>query len=184
MHWTAVKRIFQYLKYMKNASLTYGGEEAEIKNTEINFFSDADRGNGSDQKSISGYITIIAGGAIAWSSKKQQTMALSTTEAEYITTTHAAKQVLWHQSLYNKLNFKLPMTSTIFIDNQAAISISHHPEFHACTKHININYHFLCDLILDKTINMVYVNTKDNLADLFTKGLAQTTHQDLTYQIV
>ena len=83
MHWTAVKRIFQYLKYMKNASLTYGGEEAEIKNTEINFFSDADRGNGSDQKSISGYITIIAGGAIAWSSKKQQTMALSTTKAKY-----------------------------------------------------------------------------------------------------
>ena len=75
------------------------------------------------------------------------------------------------------------MTSTIFTDNQAAISISHHPEFHAHMKHIDINYHFLCDLISDKTINMVYVNTKDKLADLFTKGLAWTTHQDLTYQI-
>ena len=80
---------------MKKNSLTYRGKE-EINNTDINFFSDADWGNNSDQKSISGYVTIITGGAIAWSSKKQQTVALSTTEAEYIATTHAAKQVLWH----------------------------------------------------------------------------------------
>ena len=95
VHWTALKRIFRYLKQTKNANLTYGGEE-EIKNTSINFFSDADWGNNSDRKSISGYVTIIAGGAVAWSSKKQQTVALSTAEAEYIATTHVAKQVLWH----------------------------------------------------------------------------------------
>ena len=75
------------------------------------------------------------------------------------------------------------MTSTIFTDNQAAISISHHPEFHVCTKYIDINYHFLCDLISAKTINTVYVNTKDNLADLFTKGLSWIAHQDLTHRI-
>ena len=81
IHWTAVKRIFRYLKYTKENSLTYGGKE-EINNTNINFFSDADWGNNSDQKSISGYVTIIAGGAIAWSSKKQQTVALSTADNE------------------------------------------------------------------------------------------------------
>ena len=101
VHWTALKRIFRYLKQTKNANLTYGGEE-EIKNTSINFFSDADWGNNSDRKSISGYVTIIAGGAMAWSSKKQQTVALSTAEAEYIATTHVAKQVLWHRSLYSE----------------------------------------------------------------------------------
>ena len=152
VHWTALKRIFRYLKQTKNANLTYGGEE-EIKNTSINFFSDADWGNNSDRKSISGYVTIIAGGAVAWSSKKQQTVALSTAEAEYIATTHVAKQVLWHRSLYSELEFNIPTTSTIFTDNQAAISISHHPEFHARTKHIDINYHFLRDLISIKTIN-------------------------------
>ena len=75
------------------------------------------------------------------------------------------------------------MTSTIFTNNQAAIEISHHPKFHACTKHIDINYHFLQDLISIGKIDMVYVNTHDNLADLFTKGLAQIAHQDLIYQI-
>ena len=64
MHWTAVKRVFCYLKHTKNAKLTYGGEDAEINNTELNFFCDADWGNGSDQKSINGYITIIAGDSI------------------------------------------------------------------------------------------------------------------------
>ena len=75
------------------------------------------------------------------------------------------------------------MMSTIFTDNQAAIAISHHPEFHAHTKHIDINYHFLRDLISARTVNTVYVNTRDNLADLFTKGLSQIVHQDLTYRI-
>ena len=96
MHWTAVKRVFRYLKQTKNANLTYEGEDTKIRNTDLNFFLDADWANNSDQKSISGYVTIIAGGAVAWSSKKQQTVTLSTAEAEYIATTHVAKQVLWH----------------------------------------------------------------------------------------
>ena len=61
--------------------------------------------------------------------------------------------------------------------------ISHHPKYHAQTKHIDINYHFLCDHISAGTINTVYINTHNNPADLFTKGLAQINHQDLTYQI-
>ena len=111
IHWTAVKRIFRYLKQTKNANLTYGGNDAEIKNMELNFFCDADWGNGPDWKSISGYVVIIVGGAVIWSSKKQQTVALSTAEAKYITATHITKQVLWHCSLYSELNFLLPTTS-------------------------------------------------------------------------
>jgi len=125
----------------------------------------------------------MAGGAVSWSSKKQQTVALSTAEAEYVSATHVAKQVLWHRSLFKELNLPLPTTSTIFTDNQVAISISHHPEFHARTKHIDIAHHFLRDLIEQKIIDTVYVNTRDNLADLFTKGLAHDLHEDLTYRI-
>ena len=110
-------------------------------------------------------------------------MALSTAEAEYIAATHITKQVLWHRSLYSELNFSLPTTSTIFTDNQAAIAISHHPKFQARAKHIDINYHFLRDLVSDGTVNTVYINTKDNLADLFTKGLSRQIHQDLTHRI-
>jgi hypothetical protein len=77
----------------------------------------------------------------------------------------------------------LPTTSTIFSDNQAAIAIAHHPEFHARTKHIDISYHFLRDLVKSGILNLVYVNTHQNLADLFTKGLPRITHQDLTFEI-
>jgi hypothetical protein len=109
----------------------------------LNIFCDADWAGGSDRKSTSGYIITIAGGAVAWSSKKQASVALSTAEAKYISAMHAAKQVLWHRLLFRELKIELPRTSTIFSDNQAAIAIVHHPEFHACTKHINISYHFL-----------------------------------------
>ena len=72
-----------------------------------------------------------AGGAMVWSSKKQSTVALSTAKAKYVATTHCAKQVIWHRSLLNEVGISLPLTSTIFSDNQAAISIAHHPEHHA-----------------------------------------------------
>jgi len=77
----------------------------------------------------------------------------------------------------------MPSTSTIFSDNQAACSITHHPEFHDRTKHIDIAFHFLCDLIQTEVIDVVYVNTKNNLADIFTKGLAKQAHEDFTYKI-
>ena len=126
---------------------------------------------------------MIGGGAVAWSSKKQNTVALSTAEAEYIAATHTAKQVLWHRSLFKELEIDLPRTSTIFSDNQAAVAIAHHPEFHARTKHIDIAHHFLRDLVKSRILNIVYVNTHNNLADIFTKGLSRTTHQDLSYEI-
>jgi hypothetical protein len=161
----------------------YACSTEEFLNEDLNIFCDADWAEGSDKKSTSGYIITIAGGAVAWSSKKQASVALSTAEAEYIAATHAAKQVLWHRSLFRELEITLPKTSTIFSDNQAAIAIAHHPKFHTRTKHIDITYHFLRDLVKSGTLNLVYVNTHLNLADLFTKGLPRVTHQDLTYKI-
>ena len=184
LHWTAVKRVFRYLKYTKHFVLTYGGDDDAIRNSDLNFFCDADWANDtSDRKSISGYVTIVAGGAVSWSSKKQQTVALLTAEAEYVATTHIAKQVLWHRTLFEELDFDYASTSTIFTDNQAAISISHHLEFHSRTKQIDIAHHFLRDLITEGTINTLYVNTRDNLSDLFTKGLSRNLHDDLTSRI-
>ncbi|KAJ3504791.1 hypothetical protein NLJ89_g7753 [Agrocybe chaxingu] len=182
-HWTAVKRIFRYLKGTRDYALTYGGTDPDVLVEDLNIYCDADWASSSDRKSTSGFVITMAGGAIAWSSKKQSSVALSTAEAEYIAATHVAKQVLWHRSLLQELGINIPKTSTLFSDNQAAISIGHHPEFHNRTKHIDIAYHFLRDLVQSGTLNMVYVNTKDNLADIFTKGLSKTPHQDLTERI-
>lgn len=91
--------------------------------------------------------------------------------------------MLWHRSLFTELEIDLPSTSTIFSDNQAAIAIAHHPKFHTRTKHIDIAYHFLRILVKSGTLNLVYIKTQDNLANLFTKGLSKPVHQDLTYEI-
>ena len=97
-----------------------------------------------------------------------------------ITTTHAAKQILWHKSLFNKLKIPQPKTSILFLDNQAAITISHHPEFHTQTKHIDIAHHFLCNLVESGMIEIIYIQTCKNLADVFMKGLVKPLHKDLT----
>jgi len=112
IHWTALKCIFRYLKGTRHYSVTYGGED-HLLNENLNIYCDADWANDVDRKSTSGYIVTMAGGAIAWSSKKQFTVALSTAEAEYIAATHAAKQVLWHKSLFKELDLPLPTTSTV-----------------------------------------------------------------------
>ena len=129
-HWTAVKRIFRYLKGTQTHVLTYGGSD-DLLSPKINIYCDADWASDADRKSVSGYVITMAGGAVSWSSKKQAMIALSTAEAEYIAATHVAKQVLWHRSLFRELQFPLPTTSTIFLDNQAMILITHHPEFHS-----------------------------------------------------
>jgi hypothetical protein len=141
-HWTAIKRIFRYLKGTKHHGIVYGGSP-EVLDDKLNFYCDADWASDHDRKSISGYVVTIAGGAVAWSSKKQATVAPSTPEAEYIAAAHVAKQVLWHRSLITEIGFDLITPSIIFSDNQSAISIAHHPEFHARTKHIDIATHFL-----------------------------------------
>jgi len=146
---------------------------------ELAIFSDADS-SGADRRSISGYIFLMARGAVAWSSKKQNTVALSTAEAEYVATTHAAKQALWYRSLFNELDLPLQTTTILYSDNQAAIAIAHHP---ARTKHIDTAHHFLRDLVETNRIEIIYVSTRDNSADLFTKGLPRVLHQDLTYGI-
>jgi hypothetical protein len=181
-HWTAIKRIFRYLKGTRTLGITYSGSD-EINNKELNIYCNAHYASDPDRKSISGYVLTLAGGAVTWSSKKQTTVALSAAEAEYVAATHCAKQVIWHRSLLNEAGIPLLMTSTIFWDNQAAVSITHHTEHHVQTKHINIAHHFLCDLIQNGTLNLVYINTEYNLADIFTKSLPKVVHQDLTYEI-
>jgi hypothetical protein len=163
---------------------TYLWRQRRAPKHRLQHFCDADwASDATDRKSVSGYVITMAGGAVSWSSKKQTSVALSTAEAEYIAAMHVAKQALWQRSVFTELDFDIPTTSTIFTDNQAAIAISHHPEFHSHMKHIGIAYHFLRDLIAEGVLNTIYVNTRENLADLFMKGLFRELYEDLTYRI-
>lgn len=168
---------------MQTYKLTYGGRSDDLLMEDLNIYCKADWASNVDRKLVSGYVVVIAGGAVAWSSKEQATVALSTSEAEYIAATHATKQVIWHHSLLREFDFPIPTTLTIFSDNQAAISIVHHHKFHVQTKHIDIAHHFLRDHIENGILNTVYISTDKNVADIFTKGLAGTKHHDFTYMI-
>ena len=100
----------------------YGGSD-QIWEPELTMYCNVDWASSSDRKSINGYIFLLAGGAISWSSKKQATVALSTAEAEYVAATHAAKQILWHRSLFDELDIQQPETSVLLSthDNVADI---------------------------------------------------------------
>ena len=86
---------------------------------------------------------MMAGGAVSWSSKKQTSVTLSSTEAEYIAGAHAAKETVWLRQLLTELGIPVNTPTTLLMDNQSAIAIVHNPEFHNRTKHINVRYHFL-----------------------------------------
>ena len=139
MHKAVTRRILKYLKGTKDWSLTFSGR----KGLTLKGYSDADWGAGEDRKSISGYIFILAGGAVSWSSKKQSTIALSSMEVEYIALVQAVKESIWIQRLLSDLGRKAEDQDLIREDNQGAIALAHNPEYHARTKHIDIQYHFI-----------------------------------------
>jgi hypothetical protein len=177
-HWTALKRVFRYPKGTMDHILTYKGNGDPTP--ELICYADANWGSNTHRKLISGYVFMIGGGAIAWSSKKQSRTALSTAEAEYVAATHTVKQLIWHQNLLEKLDVPQARTLILRSDNQAAIAISHNPQFHARTKHIDIDLHFLCDHVKSGTLQLTYVPLEENLADIFTKALPQPLHERLT----
>lgn len=171
-HWTAVKHIFRYLKGTSTLGLTYGSEGLDLIG-----YSDADWGQSLvNRRSTSGYAYTLAGGIISWSAKKQPTVALSTMEAEYMALAHAAKEAIWLRRLLAELGVSSADSTTLYTDNQAAITYAHEYQFHARSKHIDIRHHFIRERIVDSDIAVIHCASEDNSADMLTKALARPTH--------
>lgn len=170
-HMIAVKRIMRYLKGTRNFGLEY----TKDGNKNCIGFSDADwAGNSDDRKSISGYVFQISGAAVSWKSKKQQCVALSTAEAEYMALSFAAQEAIWMKQLVTDLNISCGTDSVlIFEDNQAAMCIAKNPQYHGRSKHIDIKYHFIREQIINGNIKLKYCATQDMVADIFTKALSK-----------
>ena len=167
-HWKALKRVMGYLYTTRDLWLTFGGVDAELEG-----FSDADWASQSHRHSISGYAFRMGKGAVTWSSKKQAIVALSSTEAEYIAQTHAAKELIWLRTFLGELTTPFSGPITLPCDNQGAIALSKDNKFHARTKHIDIRYHFIREAVENNQVFMYYVPTDENVADIFTKPLAK-----------
>ena len=171
-HWKAVKCIFRYLKGTIAYELTYG--EAAV----LQGYTDADlAGAIDDRRSTSGYIFKLSGGTITWSSKKQNTVALSSTEAEYMSLCQATKEATWIKRLLIELgSHQADNPVDIFCDNQGAIALAKNAIHHTRTKHINVQFHFIHKKLQGNEIKIWYCGTEDMVADIFTKGLGKDKH--------
>ena len=168
-HWEAVKRIFRYLKGTRDLWLAYGGAKKEMLG-----YADADGSMGEDRKAISGYAFLVNGGAVSWSAKRQELISLSTTESKYIAATYAAKEALWLRQLILQLFGIILDATTLFSDNQSAIALTKEHQYHARTKHIDVRFHFICWIVEEGKVRLVYCPTEEMVADILTKALPST----------
>ena len=135
------------------------------------FFSDADwAGNTDDRKSTSGGCFYLGNNLVSWHSKKQNSISLSTAEAEYIAAGSCCAQLLWMKQMLKDYEFDLD-TLTVFCDNTSAINISKNLVQHSRTKHIDIRHHFIRELVENITLVLEYIETEKQIADIFTKAL-------------
>jgi hypothetical protein len=174
-HWTAVKRILRYLKGTSDWGLLFNPKDDTLVG-----YSDADwAGDPDSRKSTTGYLFTIGGVPVSWKSKKQATVALSTAEAEYMALSTAAQEVSWLRKFLVNFGLDQNKATVIFEDNQGCIALAKNPVSHERTKHIDIRYHFIRELVEAKMIDLQYLPTADMLADLLTKGMARDRHLDL-----
>ena len=132
----------------------------------------------TDAVSLGRYLLMVGGGPVSWSSRKQKgTTALSTTEAEYLAMGAAVQDIIWLRRLLADLGEVQHSPTQLFVDNQAAISIAQSGRVgHNRQKHIDIKHHFVKGVIAEGTVALQYVNSSNNLADPFTKGLPKDAH--------
>jgi hypothetical protein len=174
VHWEAAKRTMRYLKGTKDYGITLGSTDGGLE-----AYVDADWASQPHRHSMSGYVIMLNGGPVAWSSQKQPIIALSTAEAEYIALTAAAREVLYLQLLIEELYDIHSASTPVHCDNQSAIALASNNKFHARTKHIDIRYHFVRAHIQNGTFELRYCPTEDNVADAFTKPLPRPRLQKL-----
>ncbi|KAI3667612.1 hypothetical protein L6452_42678 [Arctium lappa] len=174
-HLTAVKRILKYLKGSPNLGLWYPKDSR----FELTAFTDADHaGCKLDRKSTSGSCQFIGDKLVSWTSKKQNCVSTSTAEAEYVAAASCCSQVLWMTTQLRDFGYNYKRVP-IYCDSKSAISITANPVHHSKTKHIDVRYHFIKDHVEKGNIEMHFVQTDFQLADLFTKPLDEKRFQFL-----
>ncbi|UYV64115.1 hypothetical protein LAZ67_2006611 [Cordylochernes scorpioides] len=174
-HWNAAKRVLRYLKGTSCLRITY-----RKSNEALHGYADADwGGNLVDRKSHTGIVYFLARGPIAWESKKQQTVTLSSTESEYIALCEAGKEAVYLRALLDEMGFGelLNGPTVLKTDNQGAQQLARNPVYHARTKHIDIKWHYIRSICSDGLVEVVHTPTQENVADILTKGLPRFLYE-------
>lgn len=168
VHWIAVKRILRYLRGTINLKLRFKRHQ-NMKL--VSAFCDADWGSElDDRKSRSGFVVLMCGGAVSWQSKKQSIVALSSTEAEYISLSSTVKELIWIAQLIKEI-IGIKICAAVWCDNQSAIELASCEAYRPRTKHIDIRHHHIRDHMQNGLIELKYVKTDKQVADLLTKAV-------------
>ena len=173
-HLRLAKYVLTYLKGSADYRLRYNGAGGEG----LFGYSDSSYGDQTDNyHSTSGFVFLLADAAIAWSSRKQKTIAQSTTHAEYMALTDAANQAAWYQSFFVEISYNVLDPIPLHGDNKGSVDLALNPVTGRRSKHIPIKFHVVCEYVQDGLVDLVRTTTKDMLADGFTKP---QSHVDLS----
>lgn len=168
-HWVEVKRVFRYLQGTRDLGLVYSMGQGVI----LEGYTDSDwAGDVDDRRSTSAYVMLLGKGAVSWKSKRMSSVALSSTEAEYMASTEASKEVLWIKDFLWELGMQQG-TVIVYTDNQSSIKVMRNPVGHSRMKHIELQAYFVRDLIVRKQLEFVYCSTEEQVADSLTKAVPQ-----------
>ena len=168
IQWVAAKHVLRYVR----GTITYGLRYTSSSGVLLAGYADSDwAGSVVDRKSTSGYCFNTRSVIISWSSRKQGSIAQSTAEAEYIAASDACKEVVWLRKILSDL-FEGKLDSTIIHwDNQSCINLAENPVFHDRSKHIEMRYHFIRDLVQKGALKLQYICMNEQITDILTKPL-------------
>jgi hypothetical protein len=165
-HWNAVKWIFRYLRGTSNACLQFDRiRKGLVGYVDSDFATDLDR-----RRSLTSYVFTVGGCAVSWRACLQPTVAQSITEAEYIAVCDACKEAVWLKGLYAELSGDTSCID-LFYDSQSAIYLTKDQMFHERTKHIDVKYHYVREVIIKDRLKVPKISTHDNPTDMMTKSV-------------
>lgn len=177
-HLAAMKHILRYVAGTLNLGVEFRKKQHQVP--QLNGYSDSDMaGDIDDRKSTTGVLFKLGDSLISWQSQKQKVVALSSCEAEYIAAATAAVQGVWLARLIGELEGQEPGCALIKVDNKSAISLCKNPMLHDRSKHIDTKFHFIRDCVDQKWVEVEYIRSEEQLADILTKPLGKIRFLEL-----
>lgn len=181
-HFSAAKRVLRYIKGTADLGIFF--PKSANESLSLIGYSDSDWGGCvDDSRSTTGYLFSLGAGYFTWSSKKQETTAQSTAEAEYIAAASAVNHAIWLRKLLEDLGFEQTEPTRIMCDNMSAVSMAKNPVFHGRTKHIKIKFHFLREVQQSNEVLLVHCSSEEQLSNIFTKSLPKERFEALRKNI-